>query len=339
MFLIYTVGKPGLVNNTEASDTSKKTAIVGINRIASTIYENPDLLKLTQDHLAGFLNIDPITDDVDLAKFPNLLGDIADLKSLAAQHAISRVILAIDPKDIQKLHYVIQICEAAEMPYELLADSYEVDYDGAFAKILKESAIEMPAEYWLQRGLDLLFSTIMFLVFMPSYFLIALGIKLESRGPVLYSQERVGKDGQVFRIYKFRSMFTDAEKYSGPQLATQNDPRITRVGRFLRKTRLDELPQLMNVLRGDMSLVGPRPERPYFVDKYSKEIPNYRDRLRVKPGLTGHAQVETGYDESLEDVKVKVKHDLYYIRHRNSSGLYWQIMFKTVWVVLTAKGQ
>ena len=285
MFLIYTVGKPGVVNNTEAANAGKKMAIVGINRIASTIYEKPELLNLQQENLAGFLNIDPITEEVNLEKFPNLLGDVTRLKEICAKHDICKVILAIDPKDIQKLHTVIQICERNNISYELLSDSFEVNYDNAFEKIFKEAPTELPSEYWLQRSLDILFSTIMFLMFLPSYFLIALAIKLESKGPVLYSQERVGKDGHLFRIYKFRSMYVDAEKYSGPQLATQNDPRITKVGRFARKTRLDELPQLINVLRGDMSLVGPRPERPYFVDKYTKEIPNYKDRLSGKTGF------------------------------------------------------
>ena len=169
--------------------------------------------------------------------------------------------------------------------------------------------------------------------------MVAIAIRLESKGGVLYTQERVGEGGRIFKIYKFRSMFSDAEKRSGPTLATHNDPRITRVGGILRRTRIDELPQLVNVIKGDMSLIGPRPERPYFVEKYDKEIPRYLERLKVKPGLTGFAQVETGYDESLEDVKIKVEYDLYYIAHRDSFKLYFKIMLKTLWVVLTAKGQ
>jgi lipopolysaccharide/colanic/teichoic acid biosynthesis glycosyltransferase len=133
-------------------------------------------------------------------------------------------------------------------------------------------------------------------------------------------------------------MKVDAEKISGPQLATQNDPRITKVGSFLRKTRLDELPQLINVINGDMSLIGPRPERPYFIEKYKREIPFYVNRLKTKPGLTGLAQVEGGYDATNEDVKNKVKYDLYYIDHKNSLLLNIKILFKTVWVVVTAKG-
>lgn len=133
-------------------------------------------------------------------------------------------------------------------------------------------------------------------------------------------------------------MKLDAELHSGPQLATQNDPRITRFGAFLRKTRLDELPQLINVIKGDMSLIGPRPERPYFVEKYKLEIPFYVNRLKAKPGLTGLAQVEGGYDISLEDVKNKINHDLYYIDHCSSLLLNLRILFKTVWVVVTAKG-
>ena len=139
-------------------------------------------------------------------------------------------------------------------------------------------------------------------------------------------------------ILGFRSMKIDAEKNSGPQLATQNDPRITRIGMFLRKTRLDELPQLINVINGDMSLIGPRPERPYFVDKYKREVPFYVNRLKTKPGLTGLAQVEGGYDISAEDVKNKINYDLYYIDHKSSLLLNLKILFKTIWVVVTARG-
>ncbi len=196
-----------------------------------------------------------------------------------------------------------------------------------------------PKEFFLQRLIDLFASILMFLLFLPSWIVVAIAIRLESKGGVLYTQERVGEGGRIFKIYKFRSMFSDAEKRSGPTLATHNDPRITRVGGILRRTRIDELPQLVNVIKGDMSLIGPRPERPYFVEKYDKEIPRYLERLKVKPGLTGFAQVETGYDESLEDVKIKVEYDLYYIAHRDSFKLYFKIMLKTLWVVLTAKGQ
>jgi exopolysaccharide biosynthesis polyprenyl glycosylphosphotransferase len=167
--------------------------------------------------------------------------------------------------------------------------------------------------------------------------IIAAMIKLNSHGPVLYRQIRVGKDGRHFKMLKFRSMKTDAEKHTGPVWAGRNDPRVTKVGRFLRRTHLDELPQFLNVVKGDMSLVGPRPERPFFVEKLSKEIPLYKHRHRVKPGITGWAQVKYKYDENIEDVRNKIKYDLFYIEN-NSWRLDLKILFNTVYVMVAGKG-
>ena len=170
----------------------------------------------------------------------------------------------------------------------------------------------------------------------PISLLAALAIKLDSKGPIFYSQERVGLYGKRFMVHKFRTMRTDAEK-NGAQWATKNDPRITRVGHFLRKTRIDELPQLLCVLRGDMSMVGPRPERAVFIEKLREQIPFYIGRLKMKPGLTGWAQVRHHYDTSLEDVQKKLEYDMYYYENM-SLLLDFQILFRTIYVVLTGKG-
>lgn len=151
----------------------------------------------------------------------------------------------------------------------------------------------------------------------PLLLIIAGLIKIDSPGPIFYVQERVGLNGKVFRLIKFRSMIKDAEKYTGPVFAQENDPRITRVGKILRRFRLDELPQLINVLKGEMSLIGPRPERPYFVEKMKEVIPYYDLRHTVKPGITGWAQVNYKYGDSIEDGKRKLEYDLYYIRHQS----------------------
>lgn len=336
MSQLSTVGNLALTN--QSSAPAKNVAIVGVNRIAAMIYRHPERVNLSPGHIVGFVNIEPAEVLANGQASPELLGNLAELSDVVKRHEIEKLILAIDPSDFNSLHTVIQKCEQASVDYEVLSSDYDIEVDDATEEPAVIDQAPPPPAYWLQRPLDIIISTIMFLVFAPSYAVIALAIKLESRGTVLYSQERMGLNGRVFRIYKFRSMYSDAEKM-GPQLASKRDPRITRVGLFLRRTRLDELPQLLNIIKGDMSLVGPRPERPYFVDKYAAEIPRYRERLKVKPGLTGFAQVETGYDESLEDVKEKLRHDLYYIERRNSARLYWQIMFKTIWVVLTAQGQ
>lgn len=222
---------------------------------------------------------------------------------------------------------------------------------------------------WLKRTLDVAISATMLVMLSPVMLLVAIAVRLTSRGPIIFCQERVGLNqrekrndrrragpafppddferrqqtrrqtsnyGKTFVLYKFRTMCVDAEK-AGAQFAVKNDPRVTPIGLFLRKTRLDELPQLWNVLRGEMSLVGPRPERPIFIEKLSAEIPNYLDRLGLKPGLTGLAQVVNGYDNNLESFQRKVHFDLLYLQN----CCVWndlKILFRTIGVVLTGKG-
>ena len=182
-----------------------------------------------------------------------------------------------------------------------------------------------PEELLLKRLLDIILGLIAFIVSLPIFLILAILIKMDG-GPVIYSQERLTKNNKIFKIYKFRTMIPNAEKLSGPVLAGDRDPRITPIGRFIRVVRLDELPQLINILKGDMSIVGPRPERPFFTEQFEKEIPEYRFRLKVKAGLTGLAQVEGKYNTSVDD---KLRYDLIYI---NNYSLFrdFIIMIQTV---------
>jgi len=188
-----------------------------------------------------------------------------------------------------------------------------------------------------KRAIDILFALPGLIVALPVIAILALLVKLTSRGLAFYRQERVGKDGRVFRIVKLRTMVQNAESLTGPVWATSDDPRETPFGRFLRRTHLDELPQVWNVLKGDMSLIGPRPERPVFVEQFKKEIPNYTDRLAVRPGITGWAQVNIGYDQSLDDVRQKVRFDCEYIR-RMGWGIDIRIMVATLGRMLHLRG-
>lgn len=188
----------------------------------------------------------------------------------------------------------------------------------------------------VKRIFDIVCALVLILLTAPFMLVTALGIKLESKGPIFYRQERVGFNGRLFNVVKFRSMRTDAEK-DGPRFAAAKDDRVTRIGRFIRKVRIDELPQLFSVLKGDMSLVGPRPERPFFVDQLTREIPYYAVRQSVKPGVTGWAQVRYPYGASLEDSAEKLQYDLYYVKN-HSLFLDLVILFETVGVVLMAKG-
>lgn len=188
-----------------------------------------------------------------------------------------------------------------------------------------------------KRAMDVVIATVAIVVLSPLFlFAIAL-IKLTSRGPVIFTQTRTGKDGEPFQIYKFRTMRVDAEKETGPVWASENDPRLIPGGRFLRKTHIDEIPQFFNVLKGEMSVVGPRPERPEFVAKLKTQICDYEKRLAVKPGITGLAQVWHRYDETLADVRKKIKYDVLYIK-RVCLWTDLQILLRTVRVVFTGEG-
>ena len=194
-----------------------------------------------------------------------------------------------------------------------------------------------PWEVSVKRLIDILISIGIVAGLMPFWLLIGIIIQIDSRGKILYRQERVGKESRQFNIFKFRSMSIDAESETGPVWATEDDPRVTRVGKFLRATRIDEVPQFINVLLGDMSLVGPRPERQYFVDRLKKEMPLYVRRLRIRPGITGWAQVKHKYDESLDDVKRKLRYDLFYLENM-SLRMDFKIILSTIKVILSGKG-
>ncbi|WP_432407017.1 exopolysaccharide biosynthesis polyprenyl glycosylphosphotransferase [Wukongibacter sp. M2B1] len=185
----------------------------------------------------------------------------------------------------------------------------------------------------IKRLMDIILSIIGLIIGIPLVIIFGIAIKIETHGPIIFTQERVGMNGRHFKIYKLRSMYYDAEK-NGARWACKNDPRITRIGMIMRKTRIDEVPQLINILKGDMSIVGPRPERPQFTIEFNKEIPGFINRLTVKPGLTGWAQVNGGYESTPEQ---KLKSDMYYIKNR-SIVLDLIIILRTVGIVLTGYG-
>ena len=188
-----------------------------------------------------------------------------------------------------------------------------------------------------KRIFDIVVSVIASIVLSPLCFFAAALIKLTSKGPIFFTQVRVGKNGELFNIYKFRTMHIDAEKATGPVWAKANDSRLIPYGRFLRKAHIDEIPQFLNVLRGEMSVIGPRPERPVFVDQFKAVISDYEKRITIKPGITGLAQVWHKYDESIEDVRKKVKYDLLYIK-KLCLWTDFRILLRTVRVVFTGEG-
>jgi sugar transferase (PEP-CTERM system associated) len=221
--------------------------------------------------------------------------------------------------------------------FEKTLGQIRIDYLNASWLIFGDGFNQGALRTFVKRVFDIFCALLLTLVSAPIMVITAFAIKLESRGPVFYRQERVGLEGKPFMVTKFRSMRTDAEKDGKPRWATQNDDRVTRIGHIIRRLRIDELPQLFNVLNGEMSLVGPRPERPFFVEQLTQEIPFYAVRHSVKPGVTGWAQVRYHYGSTVEDSQEKLQYDLYYVKN-HTLFLDLVVLFETVGVVLTGKG-
>ncbi|WP_243664199.1 sugar transferase [Rhodothermus marinus] len=270
---------------------------------------------------------------------------IEALPRLIDELGVQDVLIALDGRDHDALLEVLRLCDGKPVKLKLVPDFYtliggmartEHMYGLPLIEVLPEP---MPAwEQSMKRVMDVTVSLLVLVLGMPLWLAIGLLIRLTSPGPAIYKQQRVGQHGRIFTLYKFRTMYVDAEARTGPVWATKDDPRVTPIGRWLRRWRLDEVPQFWNVLKGDMSLVGPRPERPYFVEKLSREIPLYNRRHRVKPGITGWAQVRWKYDSSLDDVRQKVKFDLFYIENM-SLRMDLKIIFRTIYTMLAGKGQ
>ena len=221
--------------------------------------------------------------------------------------------------------------------FEKTLGQIRVDYVNAGWLIFGDGFNQGTLRTFVKRVFDIVCASVLIVLSAPIMLATAVVIALESRGPVLYRQERVGFGGKLFNVAKFRSMRTDAEQDGKPRWATTNDSRVTRIGQFIRRVRIDELPQLFTVLRGEMSLVGPRPERPYFVEQLTQEIPYFAVRHSVKPGLTGWAQVRYQYGATVEDSMEKLQYDLYYVKN-HTLFLDMIVLFETVGVVLTGKG-
>jgi sugar transferase (PEP-CTERM system associated) len=275
---------------------------------------------------------------------PAVIGTPADLERLIEEHHIDRIVVGLSDRRgklplEQLLHAKMSgvRVEDATTTYERVTGKILIDDLRPSWLIFSDGFRVSRISRAIKRVLDVAMATLLGLVALPIMVITAIAIWLESGRPILYCQERVGEGGRTFTLCKFRSMRTDAEQSGRPVWARSNDDRVTRVGRFIRKSRLDELPQLWNVLRGDMSFVGPRPERPYFVSELAREIPFYQQRHAVKPGITGWAQVKYRYGASVEDAMEKLRYDLYYIKHLSVS-FDLTILFDTVKVVLFRKG-
>ena len=299
----------------------KNVLIIGTGKHAQHFYE-----KLKSKPILGFNPVGFVySEDEEVDKcHPHkdaILGSTDVISDMIQQHKIDEVVVAL-PGISHNVSYegIIMLCEKEIVKFRIMPDMFEIlmskmtieEIEGVPFVCIKETPL-LSGWYFVKRGFDAISSAAGLLVLSPMLITIALLIKKTSPGPIFYKQERMGIDGKVFTMLKFRTMRQDAEDETGPVWATSDDSRKTKLGSFLRRTNLDEFPQLINVLRGDMSLVGPRPERPYFVHQFKSKIPHYMSRHRVKSGITGWAQVNgLRGNTSLEE---RIKCDLYYIEN------------------------
>jgi exopolysaccharide biosynthesis polyprenyl glycosylphosphotransferase len=279
-----------------------------------------------------------------LNEFMPFLGHYENLPALVKQYQIEEVIIGIDSKNHEELNHVTNILEDLPVSLKIIPDLYDmVSGQVRMNNIIGTALIEINHEVmpqWqivLKRFLDIVVSLLVVVFFSPIFLIIALLVLMSSKGPVFFRQERLGFHAKPFKILKFRTMFIDAEQ-AGPQLSSTHDPRITPIGKFLRKYRLDEIPQFFNVLIGEMSLVGPRPERKFFADQIVKIAPHYKHLHRVKPGITSWGQVKYGYAENVEQMVERLKFDILYIENR-SIAVDLRVLIYTVLTILQGRGK
>lgn len=271
-------------------------------------------------------------------------GTTEQINDIINKYNAKEIIIALEKEDHDVLVDVISKTEGKNLSLKIVPDLYEIlSGQARTSQIYGIPLIDIMPELmpeWekkLKRLMDIFISFLILIISSPVILLTSVAIKIDSKGPIFFKQERLGQNGKPFNVYKFRSMIKDAEKYSGPVWSQKDDPRVTRMGKIIRRFRIDEIPQMYNVLKGEMSLVGPRPERAFFVEKLSQEIPYYKRRLKVRPGITGWAQIKHKYDETIEDVKIKLRYDLFYIENM-SIRMDFKILLRTVFVVLFGKG-
>jgi sugar transferase (PEP-CTERM system associated) len=294
--------------------------------------------------LVGFVDSDAAKVGMPMVN-PGVIGTVGDIPGIVRTRRVDRVVVSLaDARGKLNMDELLAMKLNQGVRFDHLASVYE-QYTGKIAvenlrpswMIFSDGFRKSPTLGAAKRALDISMALLGLLLAAPAMLLVWVALRFSSPGPPVYSQTRVGKDGAHFTIYKFRSMRVDAEATSGAVWSTQNDPRVTRVGRFLRRTRLDELPQLWNVLRGDMSIVGPRPERPEFIAELTRQIPFYGQRHVVRPGLTGWAQVRHRYGSTVDDAQEKLQYDLFYIKHL-SIAFDVYIVVDTVKTVLVRTG-
>jgi len=319
-----------------------KTLIIGGGERALQVVEVINQESILVNELIGYLNING--EDHILSEKLTHLGDLSILEKVVVKHDIEEIIIALESTEHNKLNKIISRIGMQGVVIKVLPDMYDilsgsVRMTSIFGALLIEVNMDnMPIwQQSIKRFFDVVLSSIALILLMPVFLILAILVKSSSKGPIFFTQERIGKLGKGFQIIKFRTMIQHAER-AGPQLSSTHDPRITSVGRVFRKLRLDELPQFINVIKGDMSLVGPRPERQFYINQIVQIEPEFIHLNQVRPGITSWGQVKYGYAENVDQMLQRMKFDLLYLRNR-SLALDFKIMMYTILIIIKAKGK
>ena len=332
------------VNQIHNKKIGFNTILIGSSQKAKDTFSEINNLKQATGHFViGYVSTNGGKDVIKETGLKKL-GAYNEISQIINNEKIEEVIIATEPKEHEKINNIINDLADLKVEIKVVADMYSiltgsVKMNSIYGALLISVNPEMMPSWQktVKRIMDLFISIIAIIILSPIFIILSILIKSGSKGKIIFKQERIGFKNEPFQIYKFRSMYIDSEK-NGPQLSSKDDNRITNIGRFMRKTRLDETPQFLNVIKGDMSLVGPRPERQYFIDKIITKAPHYKHLSKVKPGITSWGQVKYGYAENVDEMIARLKFDLLYVENMSLS-LDLKILFYTAIIMLKGTGK
>lgn len=321
------------------------TLLIGGNGRATELFlEMENEYVSSGNKFVGFLNVNKHNEYM-LSKHLPHLGNYKDAKEVIEEYQIEEVIIAIDPSEHKSVDSIITLLEETGVVIKIIPDMHNILLGSVkMTAIFQAPLIQVVPDImplWqkiVKRLMDIMISILALIILSPVFLFVAIGVKLSSPGPIFYSHKRIGYRGKAFDMVKFRTMFQNAESDGTPKLSSKDDPRITKFGLFLRKVRLDEIPQFYTVLKGDMALVGYRPERQYFIDKISEKVPHYKLLLKIKPGITSWGQVKYGYAENVDEMVQRLKYDILYVENM-TIAMDIKILFYTVWIVMMGRGK